>query len=120
MKYQLESMNVSMVSVSRRAGPPQRGQSALTNRSWRDRGGAPGGVAPAASRRGARAGDQPVADAVGDGVSAPAVRLDITRDGLLAVLVRHTVEPAGVDHRARVAAGLLPPGAVPVRRRDER
>src|SRR3990172_9151000 len=67
----------------------------------------------------ALAGDQPVADAVGDGASAPALRLDITRDGLLAVLVRHTVEPAGVYHRARVDVGLLQRRAVPVRRRDD-
>ena len=33
MKYQFESMNVSMVSVSRLAGPPHFGQVVFTNTS---------------------------------------------------------------------------------------
>ena len=35
MKYQAESTNVSIVSVSRRAGPPQRGQLHFRNASQR-------------------------------------------------------------------------------------
>ena len=34
-KYQEESTNVSIVSVSRRAGPPQMGQVVWRNPSWR-------------------------------------------------------------------------------------
>ena len=37
-KYQLESTNVSMVSVSRRAGPPQAGQSTLAQVGCRSSG----------------------------------------------------------------------------------
>ena len=37
-KYHDESTNVSMVSVSRRAGPPQIGQVVCRNPSWRARG----------------------------------------------------------------------------------
>src|SRR4051794_26257138 len=37
-KYQDESTNVSMVSVSRRAGPPHRGQGTCVQVGWRSRG----------------------------------------------------------------------------------
>src|SRR4030043_260052 len=90
MKYQLESMEVSMVSVSRRGGAAARG-----------------------------AGDEPVADAVGDGALAPAFGLDIIGDGVLALLVGEVVELCGVHHDAGVQVGLLEGLRVPVWRGDD-
>ena len=66
------------------------------------------------------AADEPVAHPVTDGPFAPALLLNVVGDGLIALGVRHAVEPAGVDLRAALLEPRLPErGSVPVRRSDD-
>ena len=66
----------------------------------------------------ALAADQPVAQAIGDGLAAEITLGERRRDGALAVLRGRAVESVGVDHQAVAGVGLRERLAVPVGRRD--
>ena len=124
MKYQLESMKVSIVSVSRRAGREQRGQGTLAKLRCRARGGFTcrleigvfrqeyGQVAfrhrhnialVAVDNRYwaspvALPGYQPVTEPICDPAFSPSPSLNILGDRPLSLLAGQTVELSRVDH----------------------
>ena len=55
----------------------------------------------------ALAGDEPVADAVGDGAATPVVGLHEVGDGLGSLGAGHAVEGGGIDHHARFGEGAV-------------
>ena len=117
-------MKVSMVSVSRRAGPPHSGQDVFTNSSWKVRGDSPVGLNSGVFRQEHRklvlgdgdyaagvaidhryrgspiplAGYEPITDTVRDCAATDALLIQGPCNRLLTLFVTKAHELARVDH----------------------